>query len=473
MTFPKGFIWGAATSSFQIEGASDVSERGESVWDAFCRVPGAVRDGSNGDVACDHVKRFREDVAIMRDMGLRGYRLSISWPRVMPEGVGPVNEAGLSFYDRLVDELLAADIRPYVTLYHWDLPTALHRRGGWLNESIPCWFDEYTRAVVDRLSDRVAHWMTLNEPQVFIGFGYATGEHAPGLQLPFREQIRIGHHTLLAHAMAVRSIRERAKATPCVGWAPVGVVDYPVTESEEDIGAARMSTLAAHRPDVWSNTWFNDPVFFGRYPEDGLNAYGELLPRGWERDMELIRQPLDYLGLNIYRGGAVRADADGAPERVPYPVGGARTAIGWEVTPETLYWGPRFFFERYDVPICITENGIACHDWVSEDESVHDPHRVEFTSRYLAQLRRAIEDGVDVRAYFHWAFMDNFEWAYGYSQRFGMVYVDYATQKRTPKDSARWYAEVIRSDGASLGLEIAAPPEVSVRQRTATEQTGN
>ncbi len=453
MQFPPDFIWGAATSAYQIEGAHDAHGRGPSVWDAFCRQPGRIRSGDTGDTAANHVRLFKEDVRLMQRIGLGAYRFSVSWPRVMPEGVGAVSEPGLAFYDRLVDELLAAGITPWVTLFHWDLPLALQHRGGWLNSAVPDWFDEFTKTVVDRLSDRVSHWFTINEPQVFIGFGYGTGEHAPGLSLPLVDRIRIGHHVLLAHGRAARTIRERSRTAPEIGWAPVGHAGIPL-EADRDADAARDHTFSVGSDPIWSNTWWTDPAFRGTYPQDGLTDFGHLLPAGWERGMDIVRQPLDFYGFNIYRGTYVRARDDGTPETVPVPAGAPRTSFGWEITPEALRWAPRFFYERYRTPVVIAENGMSNTDWLGTDGAVHDPQRIDFLHRYLRELGRAIADGVPVRGYFHWSLLDNFEWAEGYHQRFGLVHVDFATQRRTPKASADFYASVIASNGAVLEHDL-------------------
>ena len=454
MSFPKDFTWGAAASAYQIEGAASVEGRGPSIWDDFCRVPGNVWSNQTGDVACDHYHRMESDVLLMKQLGLRAYRFSISWPRVLPSGRGDINPKGLDFYSRLVDALLAANITPYPTLFHWDLPTALHRRGGWLNRASAEWFAEYTGVVVDRLSDRVRHWMTLNEPQVFIKYGYGDGINAPGFRLHLSEQILAAHHALLAHGMAVQTIRARSKQPAQIGWAPACVVKYPATNSPQDIAAARTATLGSAQRDLWNNSWFNDPVFRGEYPAHLLEMYGPDVPAFDAADMKTIHQPLDFLGVNIYEGQPVRAASNAAGwEPVERPVGHALTAFRWPVEPESLYWGPRFMHERYGLPVYITENGLSSMDWPSMDGKVHDPQRIDFTRRYLLALRRACADGVDLRGYFHWSFMDNFEWAAGFRERFGLVYVDYTTQRRIPKDSALWFKGVIESNGASLDAD--------------------
>jgi beta-glucosidase len=450
MGFPQGFVWGAAAASYQIEGGAHEDGKGLSIWDVMCRQPGKVWEGNTGDVASDHYHRYREDTRLMGDMGLKAYRLSVSWPRVLPEGVGTVNQKGLDFYDRLVDALLENGVQPWVTLFHWDYPYALYRRGGWLNNDSSDWFAEYTGVVVDKLSDRVAHWMPLNEPQVFIGIGHQAGLHAPGLQVGFSDVLWAAHNALLAHGKSVQAIRARAKTKPSVGAVLVGVTRMPATDSAEDVEAARARMFSVWRKDCWNNTWFADPMVFGRYPEDGLRAFESEMPRVAENDMETICQPLDFYGANIYTGQTTRSTGDGGTESVSGADGPALTTMEWRVTPSCLYWGPRFLYERYRLPIVVTENGMANCDWVHRDGKVHDPQRVDYLARYLAELERAIDDGVEVNGYFLWSVMDNFEWAYGYKQRFGIIYVDYATGERTLKDSAYWYGEVIACNGAIL-----------------------
>ncbi len=450
MGFPKGFAWGAATASYQIEGAARDDGKGLSVWDMMCRKEGAIWSRHAGDVACDHYHRYKEDVALMKRVGLKGYRFSISWPRVMPNGTGSVNETGLGFYNRLVDELLAAGITPYVTLFHWDYPYELYCRGGWLNADSPDWFAEYAAVLVRKLSDRVEHWMTLNEPQCFIGLGYQTGVHAPGDKLGLTQVLRAAHHALLAHGMAVQVVRAESVRAAQVGFAPVGVVRIPASNRPEDVDAARRSMFAVTERNCWNNAWWMDPVFLGRYPEDGLRLFGADAPNVRDGDMDIICQPLDFFGANIYNGAVIRASSDGSPSHVPNEPGQPITLFTWPVAPDALYWGPKLFQERYKLPIVITENGMSNVDWVALDGRVHDPQRIDFTRRYLLALRRACDDGVDVRGYFHWSIMDNFEWAEGYKQRFGLIHVDYATQKRTLKDSAFWYRDTIASNGEAL-----------------------
>jgi len=461
MSFPKGFIWGVATASYQIEGAAGEDGKGPSIWDMFCQKEGAIWKGQSGDIACDHYHRYKEDVALMKQIGVGAYRFSISWPRVIPQGTGTINLKGLDFYDKLIDELLAAGITPYVTLFHWDYPYELYCRGGWLSQDSSDWFAEYTKVIVEKFSDRVKHWMTLNEPQVFIGLGHQSGLFPPGYQLRFAEVLTATHNVLLAHGKAVQTIRAHSKTKCQVGLAPVGIVSIPATDSPEDIEAARQTMFSVTSKDetlfsvpsknVWNNTWWLDPIFYGRYPKDGLELFGGDVPLIRDKDMETICQPLDFFGVNIYQGQTVRANKDGQPEIVPKPDGFPITAYDWPITPEALYWGPRYFWERYKLPIIITENGISNADWVALDGKIHDPQRIDFLNRYLLQLQKACEDGVEVSGYFQWSLMDNFEWVSGYKPRFGLVYVDYPTQERIPKDSAYWYKEVIASNGAVLG----------------------
>jgi len=455
LSFPDGFVWGAAAAAYQIEGSAYADGKGLSVWDMFTRKPGAIFEGHTGDVACDHYVRYQQDVELMRELGLHAYRLSVSWPRILPAGTGAPNPAGLDFYDRLIDVLLAQGITPYVTLFHWDYPLELYYKGGWLNPDSPAWFAEYTSIVTRRLGDRVQHYITLNEPQVFIGLGHLDGTHAPGDKLRFKEMLQAGHHALLAHGKAVQVIRTETRAAQ-VGFSPVVTPRLPVSDTEADIAAARHATFAVRERNSWTHSWWMDPVFFGRYPEDGLEFYGRDAPRVGANDLSTISAPVDFLGMNNYQGLMVEAHAAGGFRDVPFRVGHPRTAFNWPITPESLYWGPRFLFERYQKPLLITENGLSVRDWVAIDGAVHDAARIDFTTRYLRALHRAIQDGVDVRGYFHWSILDNFEWAEGYKERFGLIHVDYQTQKRTLKDSAHWYRRVIESNGAVTHADTPA-----------------
>lgn len=453
MSFKKDFIWGAAAASYQIEGAWKEDGKGMSIWDNLTEKPGAIYQGHTGKVACDHYHKYKEDIQIMKEMGLKSYRFSISWPRIFPDGIGKINQDGLEFYSNLVDELLANDIMPFPTLFHWDFPYELYLRGGWLNRESSDWFAEYTKAVVEKLSDRVDHWFTLNEPQVFVGLGHVTGEHAPGVKLQKRDIIRMMHNVLMAHGKAVKTIKENSVLDAKVGMAPVCNVCIPADDTKESTEAARdamFSNKGGKQFSAWSNTWWLDPVYFGTYPEDGLDEAEKYLPETWKEDMEIISQPVDFLGNNHYSGSYVKLGKDGTPEHQKPEVGEALTGFNWRVTPEGLYWGPKFLSERYKSPIIITENGLSNKDWVSLDGKVHDPQRIDFTHRYLREYKKAAADGIDIAGYFHWSVMDNFEWAFGYKERFGLVHIDFKTQKRTIKDSGYWYKTVIESNGENL-----------------------
>lgn len=451
MSFPKDFMWGTATASYQIEGAWNEDGRGPSIWDVFCDEGTKVYEGHTGRSACQHYHRYKDDVSLMADLGIKGYRFSVSWSRVLPEGRGKVNAAGLGFYDRLVDELLEKNIEPYLTLFHWDLPQALYLKGGWLNRDIADWFAEYTGVIADRLSDRVTHWMTQNEPQCFIGLGMFTGTHAPGLKMHLSDVLIAYHNSLLAHGKAVSALRERARKPLLIGAAPTGSIVSPETNSNEDIDAAYRETFSVKPNSTWNISWWSDPAVLGHYPEEGLQAYGKHVPKFPSSDMDIIRQPLDFYGANIYNGYQVRHNkTTQKTESVTRYEGFPKTAIQWPVTPECLYWGMKFYHQRYHLPLYITENGMSSTDWVGLDGRVADYHRIDFLNRYLIEVRKACEESIPVKGYFLWSFMDNFEWAEGYKERFGIVHVDYTTQKRIPKESAYWYKKVIESNGNSL-----------------------
>ena len=452
MSFREDFVWGAATSAYQIEGAVKEDGKGEHIWDVYTKEPGKIFEGHTGEVACDHYHRYKEDVQIMKEIGLKGYRFSIDWSRVLPEGTGRVNEKGIEFYDHLIDELLANDIESYITMYHWELPYELYKRGGWMNPQIVEWFGEYAKLLAERFSDRVKYFFTLNEPQCFVGLGFLNGEHAPGVKAPVRDTFEMAHNVLKAHGRAVQMLRAHARQPLMIGYAPTASMRYPATEKAEDIEAARKA-LFSLPADVknwhWNVTWWSDPILLGKYPEEGLAKYEPYLPKITAEDMRLISQPIDMYGQNIYNGQCVRMGEDGEPENVTRYEGFPKTEIDWPVTPECLYWGPKFLYERYQKPLYITENGLSCHDVISLDGKVHDPNRIDFLARYLHELKRAAGE-IDLRGYFQWSLIDNFEWAKGYSERFGLVYVDYPTQKRILKDSAYWYQKIIKENGRKL-----------------------
>jgi len=443
MKFDKDFFWGAATSSYQIEGAAGRDGAGRSVWDMLGQQPGKIANGDTGAIACDHYHRYKDDVALMSSIGLQAYRFSISWPRVLPDGSGKVNQRGLDFYSQLVDELLEKNITPWITLFHWDFPYALFCRGGWLNRDSADWFADYTALLVDKLSDRVSQWSTLNEPQCFISLGHLDGSHAPGLKLGMSEVLLASHNALRAHGKSVQVIRANAKTEPFISAAQANKISIPASEHPDDIEAARQHMFSVREKHLFSNAWFSDPMILGHYPEEGVRLFDAEMPEIAPGDLECINQKLDYFGTNIYSGVHVRAGENNGFEVVEkndLPV----TEMGWPVTPEALYWGPRFIHERYQLPIVVTENGMANNDIV-DNGKVHDKERIEYLYRYIGEYARAIKDGVPALGYFLWSMMDNFEWAEGYSKRFGIVHVDYQTQQRTLKYSAYWYKKLIAS----------------------------
>ncbi|MBO2517832.1 MAG: beta-glucosidase [Clostridiales bacterium] len=387
------------------------------------------------------------DVKMMAELGLKSYRFSVSWPRIFPNGTGEVNEKGAAFYDRLINELLKYGIRPMMTLFHWDYPSALQKKGAWLNDESPEWFRQYAAFCAKRYGDRVKDMITFNEPQCIIGNGYKTGKFAPGYQMSDAEITVMIHNLLISHGLAVKEIRE-AYSDIRVGYAPCGFSAEPVSDSPEDIEAARKAYFDGTNTG-FGVSWWSDPVVLGRYPEDGLVEVEKYLPAQWKEDMKTICQPLDFYCQNIYFGDYFRAGEKG-PEMVRKDPGHPRSAFGWYLNPEALYWGPKFLYERYKLPFIITENGIAGLDFVHLDGKVHDPQREDYLHRCLLWYRKAAEDGVDAIGYFQWSLMDNFEWTSGYGQRFGMVYVDYATQQRIIKDSGWWYKKVIETNGDNL-----------------------
>ena len=431
--FPPDFVWGAATSAFQIEGGADEGGRGESIWDRFTATPGKVVNGDDGRVACDSYHRYRDDVRLLRGLGLSGYRFSIAWPRVLPDGRGRINTAGLDFYDALVDELLANDIEPFVTLYHWDLPQTLEDRGGWPARETVDAFVEYTEVVAARLGDRVRHWITLNEPWVIAWLGYGIGQHAPGRKSD-ADAVAAAHHVLVAHGRAVEVLRRDA-AGARVGITLDLVPMQPATSAQAD-------TRAAREEDTLRNRWFLDPVLRGEYPAEARERLG-LLPHGAADDMGLISAPLDFLGVNYYTRQLLQAGPNNGRPRVVQREGAERTGMGWEVYPEGLYELLVRLRSEYDVPpLYITENGAAFPD-ERRNGLVDDSQRMSYLERHLDAVSRALADGVPVEGYFVWSLLDNFEWSLGYSERFGIVYVDLNTLERVPKASYAWYRDFI------------------------------
>jgi beta-glucosidase len=431
--FPPGFVWGAATSSYQIEGAVDVDGRGPSIWDKFCAVPGNISDGSSGAVACDHYHRWQQDVELLSGLGLTGYRFSIAWPRVMPTGRGPVNGPGLDFYDRLVDALLAAGIRPVPTLYHWDLPQALEDEGGWAVRSTPQAFGDYAEAVLERLGDRVTDWMTINEPFVVANHGYLTGEHAPGRHsLP--HSLAASHHVLLAHGLGLERIRALvpdANAGVVLNFTPI----TPVGSSPAALARQRLQ-------DEIENRWYVEPVAGHGYPRSAVESLGWRQDEVLEGDLDLISAPIDTLGINYYTRQHVGAFAGERLEPAE-----SVTAMGWEVHPASFGVLLQQLHERYQFGrYMITENGAAMPDLDHDKLRVVDADRIEYFRSHLAEVHTAIDAGVPIDGYFAWSLLDNFEWAHGYGPRFGIVAVDFETQQRTPKHSALWYSQVAKAN---------------------------
>ena len=458
--FRDDFVWGVASSAYQVEGRDPEDGYGKNIWDTFAE-EGRILDGKDAYTACDHMHRYKEDYKLMKLLGIKAYRFSMSWARILPEGTGKVNEKAIAMYRDMILSMKENGIEPYITMYHWEFPQALQDKGGWLNEDVIQWFGEYAKVVAENFSDICEYFITLNEPECFVGLGHLSGVHAPGLKLPYKDVFKIAHNALRAHGQAVINLRKYASRPIKVGYAPTCGMAYPATDSPEDIEAARKTLFGFHQPMdnwTWNVAWFNDPVFLGKYPEEGLKKFAEYLPEITDEDMKLISQPLDFMGQNIYNGYMMRQGEDGEPEYVDREAGAAKTAAGWPVTPECFYYGVKFLYERYHLPLYITENGMSCHDDVSLDGRVHDPNRQNFLDLYISALQRANDDGADVRGYFLWTFLDNFEWDKGYTERFGIVYVDFKTQKRIVKDSAFWYQKIIESNGRELTVNKKTRP---------------
>ena len=432
--FPPKFIWGTATASYQIEGAWNEDGKGESIWDRFSHTPGKVTNGDTGDIACDHYHRYPEDVALMRQLGLKAYRFSVSWPRVLPSGYGRVNQPGLDFYDRLTDALLAANIEPFITLYHWDYPQSLHETGGWINRDNLGYFADYSAILAKRLGDRILRWTTFNEPGVVAWDGYVSGEHAPG-EKDMTKARQVAHNLMVAHGLAVQAIR---------GVNPnleVGIVLSqwgldPASEDPDDIAAAEHAWNAGE-------TTFLHPLFKGHYHPETIDAVEGSLPDIKSGDMALISQKLDFLGINCYSRSVISA-TKGRLNKIP---GSEYTDMGWEVCAPTFRRLLVRINRDYQLPpIYITENGAAFKDKVMPDGKIHDDRRLDYLRQHFIQTRLAMQDGVDVRGYFVWSLLDNFEWGHGFSKRFGIVRVDFDTLKRTTKDSGDWYSKVISTN---------------------------
>jgi beta-glucosidase len=434
LRFPTNFVWGAATAAYQIEGAWNEDGKGESIWDRFSHTPGNIINADTGDVACDHYHRYPEDIALMRQLGLKAYRFSVSWPRVLPTGLGRVNPAGLDFYDRLVDALLEANIEPFITLHHWDFPQVLHDRGGWINRDNLPYFADYAALMVKRLGDRIRRWATFNEPDDIAEAGYGSGEHAPGVKNDWKRARQVIHNLMVAHGLAVQTLRAINPALE------VGIVLGqwgldPASDDPTDIAAADLA---------WNSqrTAFLHPIFRGHYHSLMIDAFSDHLPEIKSGDMALISQKLDFLGINSYSRGVI--GAQGVTSPVP---GSEYTDMGWEVCAPAFRRMLNRINKDYNLPpIYITENGAAFPDVVTVDGKIHDERRLDYLRQHFTQVRLAMQDGVDVRGYFVWSLLDNFEWGHGNAKRFGLIRVDYDTLKRTIKDSGEWYSRVISSN---------------------------
>jgi len=451
VNFPENFLWGTATAAYQVEGAVDEDGRGRSIWDTFSHTPGKVLHGDTGDIACDQYHRLEEDLDLMADLGIQAYRFSVAWPRIQPQGSGPVNQPGLDYYRRLVDGLRARSIEPMLTLYHWDLPQALEDAGGWTNRETSERFAEYTGIVYEALSDSVSLWLTLNEPWVVAWMGHGMGVHAPG-KTDAGAALAATHHLLLGHGLAMERMRSSGEGNQ------LGVTlnlhpARPSRDREADVKAARLVDGQAVR-------LYLDPLFRGEYPGDVFSYYEERgvdLSFVRDGDLQRISAPLDFLGINYYFRNTVRDAPEGGPPNVPFadlnarpivPHDAEKTAMGWPVDPEGLTEMLVRIKEKYaDLPIYVTENGRAVHDYVDPEGGVDDEERISYLDAHFRAAHDAIDRGVDLRGYMVWSFLDNFEWAEGYSKRFGIVFVDYGTQRRVPQSSARWYSEVIRRNG--------------------------
>ncbi len=467
MKFTDDFIWGAASASYQIEGGWDADGKGPSIWDEFAHTPGKIAYGHTGDVACDAYHRFEEDLDLMQSLGIKAYRFSVSWPRIIPDGSGEINEAGLAYYDRLIDGCIERGIEPWVTLYHWDLPLALDKKGGWLNRETAESFGRFGEIFAKHFKGRVTNYYTFNEPQCIIGLGHKFLSHAPGRLLSDEEAFISWHHIVLAHGLAAKRMRA-VDPDLAIGIASTGALTYlkdkPAVTPEGMTDAAFLSLPVEQNPGWFFNhQWFLDPVVFGKYPDDPNHPWQACKSLPFvEDDLKLVAsESVNFIGLNIYNGTQVEVIDDdtvlteddvvsGQCRVVNHYPGYPRTALKWPVTPEILYWGPRLINERYNLPVMITENGLSCNDKIYLDGKVHDLDRIDFLHRYLRELRAAVNDGVPITGYFHWAFTDNLEWHSGFDDRFGIIYVDYRTLERIPKDSALWYRKVILTNGQEL-----------------------
>jgi len=445
MGFRKDFIWGTATAAYQIEGGAYADDKGENVWDVGSRVPGRVFEGHTGDFACDHFHRFKEDVAIMKKMGLKNYRFSVNWARLMPDGTGRISPDGARFYNDLIDELIANGITPWLTLFHWDYPYALYKNGGWLNEESPAWFEEYAINIAKLFGDRVKNFMTINEPQCFVELGHFQGTHAPFLKLSRAEVLCVAKNVLKASSMAERALRKYCDGKITVGFAMAYAAAMPLNK-EKDLEAAREESFICHG-DLFGTSFWTDALVFGKFPESFKPMFEENGFSPAESEMKVIKGNYDFIGVNSYTSYYVKYDENGKIVSVPFKPSDPLTDTRWHVCPELMYYTPKFLYERYSLPIIYTENGCAISEWKDLNGEINDYSRIDFIKRYLRELMRAADDGVDIRGFFYWSLLDNYEWSEGYSKHFGLVHVDYDTFERTLKKSAYYYSDVIKTNG--------------------------
>lgn len=444
--FEKDFVWGVAAAAYQTEGAVKEGGRTSCIWDMYCRKDGVIYNGENADIACDFYHRYKEDIKLMKEMGVKAFRMSISPVRILPKEDGKVSRKGIDFYNSVIDELLKSGITPFVTLFHWDLPMYVYRKGGYQSRYFAEWFEGYARVVAQEFSDRVKYFMTFNEPQCILGCYKGSGQ-APGLEMSDEETVPMVHYLSLAHGKAVRAMREYGCKDIKIGYAMQGLYYYPQTDTPENTQMARKMCFETDREKWWTSpSVFGDPIVLGKYPRFFVKKYGKYLPEKWQDDMSEICPPLDFFGQNYYNGQMVDVKGNNCKDKP----GAWINAEHWNISPEGIRYTLQFVQERYKLPIYVTENGMCCHDWVSLDGKVHDPQRIDYIERHLIEIYKAKKSGADVRGYFCWSVMDNFEWTIGYRARFGLIYVDFETQERIYKDSALWYKKVMETNGKNI-----------------------
>ncbi len=445
MSFCKNFAWGVATAAYQIEGGAYEADKGLNGWDVGSATEGRIFEGHKGDVGCDHYHHMKEDIALMKELGIKAYRFSVNWARLMPEGTGRISEDGKRFYLELLEEMKKADIQPWMTLFHWDYPYALYFKGGWLNPESPKWFEEYAGVCAELFGDYVDHFILINEPQCFIGLGHWEGVHAPFLKLPTSEVMKCAHNVLLGCGLAEKKIRSICKNPVKIGTAQAYWPSLPVRE--EDYELAKKDTFGCHKNFGAVNYW-TDPLIFGKYPEEFLPWMKENAFEPSEEDMKIIKSQIDFYGVNTYTGQYVTEKDGVIVHPVPTP-SDPRTDTRWTVYPDALYYPPKYIYERYGLPIVYTENGVALTEWKDLNGEINDDSRIDFLKRYLRALHRAAQE-VPIEGYFYWSFIDNFEWAEGFSKKFGLVHIDYDTLERTPKKSAYFYKKIIETNGEEI-----------------------